>query len=115
VLLTGPRGVGKSTVLIEAIRRIERRKSERIQLDITQEMILPESELAHAERCKQRLLTLVYLRDTRPGDNLSPSQEGSCKPALSSRAPWSLPSRKQGLGLSFIHSRRYVAKPGRMG
>jgi hypothetical protein len=26
-------------------------------------MILPESELAHAERHKQRLLTLVYLRD----------------------------------------------------
>ena len=46
MLLTGPTGVGKSTVLIEAIRRIERRKSERIQLDITQEMTLPESELA---------------------------------------------------------------------
>ena len=63
VLLTGPTGVGKSAVLIEAIRRIERRKSERIQLGITQEMTLPESELAHAERRKQRLLTLVYLRD----------------------------------------------------
>ena len=50
-------------MLIEAIRRIERRKSERIQLDITQEITLPESELAHAERRKQRLLTLVYLRD----------------------------------------------------
>ena len=63
MLLTGPTGVGKSAVLIEAIRRIERRKSERIQLGITQEMTLPESELAHAERRKQRLLTLVYLRD----------------------------------------------------
>jgi energy-coupling factor transporter ATP-binding protein EcfA2 len=63
VLLTGPTGVGKSAVLIEAIRRIERRKSERIQLDITQEMTLPESELTHAEHREQRLLTLVYLRD----------------------------------------------------
>lgn len=92
MLLTGPTGVGKSAVLIEAIRRIERRKSERIQLDITQKMTLPESELAHAGRRKQRLLTLIYLCDhQRLGDNLSPSQEGSCKPALSSRAPWSLP------------------------
>jgi MoxR-like ATPase len=37
VLLTGPVGIGKSAVLIEAIRRIERRKSERVSLEITQD------------------------------------------------------------------------------
>jgi energy-coupling factor transporter ATP-binding protein EcfA2 len=63
VLLTGPVGIGKSSILWAALRVIERRKSERLRMEITQDGTLPEPELLHADRRKRRLMTLIYVRD----------------------------------------------------